>query len=144
MNKDGGTNDMVIDLYKLHAVAKELGWEETDEIVIKIAGTRTACIHQQEGANPRWSPPFGTVSHNKDAQIVIENLSRRDSTPSTPMDEAQLSGQFVVGDDGQLYKARELEELPESTEVVDTAAPYWYNVINWIREAVSKRTTDPQ
>ena len=85
-----------INLYKLNALAKELGWEEGDEIVLKIAGTRTSGIHQTEDANPKWAPPYGDVRHNRDAQIVIENLSRRDLSKSTPMGEDELLTKFRV------------------------------------------------
>jgi len=104
---EGGVMDTV------QSTALELGWEEGDEIIIKIAGTRTSGIHQTEGANARWSPPFGDVRHNTDAQIVIENLSRRDLTKSEPIQQDELLAKFHYGDDGQLYKTRELEELPE-------------------------------
>ena len=125
-------------LDQVQATATELGWQEGDEIVVKIAGSRYSGIHQTEGANAKWSPPFGDVRHNKDAQIVIENLSRRDFTKSTPQDEATILKEFRLGDGGQLYKARELEELPEPTGVVDTRPSTWYNVITWIRKALSR------
>ena len=71
-------------LDQVNLIADELGWVEGDDIIVKIAGSRTSGIHQTEGANPKWSPPFGDVRHNTDAQIVIENLSRRDMTRSSP------------------------------------------------------------
>ncbi len=74
----------MIDIEQLTAIVQDLGWEEGDEIILKIGGSRTSGIHQTEGANPTWSPPFGDVRHNTDAQIVIENLSRRDMTRSSP------------------------------------------------------------
>ena len=102
------------------ALFDELGWEEGDDIEIKIAGSRTSGIHQTEDANPKWAPPYGDVRHNRDAQIVIENLSRRDVSKSQPLQQDALLSQFYVGDGGQLYKKRELEELPESSRVVDS------------------------
>lgn len=127
-----------INLYKLNALAKELGWEDGDEIVLKIAGTRTSGIHQTEDANPKWAPPYGDVRHNRDAQIVIENLSRRDLSKSTPMGEDELLTKFRVDSGGQLYKARELEELPEPTPMADAGGHPWLAIVNWIRETVSK------
>ena len=118
MNKDGGTKSMTMnDLVK--ALFDELGWEEGDDIEFKIAGCRTSGIHQTDDANPKWAPPFGDVRYNRDAQIVIENLSRRDLTKSQPIQQDTLLEQFCYGDDGQLYKKRELAELPEPTRVVD-------------------------
>ena len=34
---------------------QSIRWEEGDEIVVKIAGTRTSGIHQTEDANPKWA-----------------------------------------------------------------------------------------
>ena len=122
MNKDGGTKNMTIDdLVK--ALFDELGWKEGDDIAIKIAGSRTSGIHQTDDANPKWAPPFGDVRHNRDAQIVIENLSRRDQSKSEPLQQDVLHREFHEGDGGQLYKTRELGELQGSTGV-DAAGDY--------------------
>jgi len=119
MNNDGGINDMTTDEL-VRALFDELGWEEGDDIEIKIAGARTSGIHQADDANPKWSPPFNDVRYNRDAQIVIENLSRRDNTKSQPIQQDELLKKFHYGDDGQLYKTRELGELQEPTRVDDT------------------------
>jgi hypothetical protein len=75
-------------LDQVSKVAQELGWGDEDEIKVKIAGSRVSGVHQTEGANPKWSPPFGDIRHNADAQIVIENVSRRDDTKSKPAEQA--------------------------------------------------------
>ena len=128
----GGVLDQISDL------AKELGWEHGDELIVKIAGSRVSGIHQTEEANPKWAPPYGDVRHNSDAQIVIENLSRRDLSKSKPLQQDQLHREFYEGDGGQLYKASELETLQEREPVVDSRNLPWYNVIDWIRKALSK------
>lgn len=130
--EDGSTLDQV------NKVAKELGWEEGDEIIVKIAGSRISGIHQTETANAKWAPPFGTVSHNRDAQIVIENVSRRDLSKSTPMDEDELLTKFRVDSRGQLYKANQLEELPEPSPMDDSGSHPWIQLIDWARKALSK------
>ena len=84
---------------------------EGEDIEIKIMGSRTSGIHQTDDANPKWAPPYGDVRYNRDAQIVIENLSRRDLTKSQPIQQDTLLEKFRIGDDGQLYSKRELEEL---------------------------------
>ena len=104
----------------VRALFDELGWEEGDDIEIKIAGARTSGIHQADDANPKWSPPFNDVRYNRDAQIVIENLSRRDLTKSQPLQQDVLHREFYEGDSGQLYKTCELGELSQPTPVVDT------------------------
>ena len=130
---DGGTLDEV------NKVANELGWEEGDEIVVKIAGTRVSGIHQTEGANPKWAPPYGTVTHNRDAQIVIENLSRRDLSKSAPMGEDELLTKFRVDSSGQLYKANQLDPLPEPSPMADAGGHPWLAIVDWIRNTLSKR-----
>ena len=129
---DGGTLDQV------NQIANELGWKEGDEIVVKIAGSRTSGIHQTESANPKWAPPYGDVRHNRDAQIVIENVSRRDLSKSTPMDEDELLTKFRVSSDGKLYKAHQLEELSEPSPMDDSGGHPWIQLIDWARKALSK------
>ena len=107
-------------LGKLAATIEELGWDFSDEIVVKIAGTRTSCLQNDEGANERWHPPYGTVVHNRDAQIVIENLSRRDQTKSNPLSGLELQQHFHIGSSGELHKTQQLETLPEPPAVADT------------------------
>ena len=135
---DGGTLDQV------NQVANKLGWKEGDEIVVKIAGTRTSGIHQTESANPKWAPPFGDVRHNSDAQIVIENLSRRDFSKSTPMDEDELLTKFRVDSSGQLYKANQLEILSEPTPMADAGGHPWLAIVNWLRDTLPKREGNDQ
>ena len=63
-----------------------LNWEETDDIVVEIGGTVVSGIDQPEGYNKKWSTPLGVRKYNKDAFIVIKNLSRDPWIPSQPMD----------------------------------------------------------
>ena len=150
MNNDGGIKNMTTKglteklwasggvLDQVDQLARELGWEHEDQLIVKIAGTRVSGIHQTEEANPKWAPPFGDVRHNSDAQIVVENLSRRDLSKSKPLQQDVLDREFYEGNSGQLFKTRELETLQERERVVDTRAVPWYNVIDWIRKALSK------
>lgn len=73
--------DWTNELYK--SLAK-LGWEEGDEIVVKIGGTQVSGIDVGEDYNKKWQSPKGTRKYNKDAFIVIENASRRPFEPSKP------------------------------------------------------------
>ena len=63
---------------------KTLGWNSEDDIRVKIGGVANSGIHQTEGANPKWAKPFGTVSYQNDAFIVIENATRNPVIPSQP------------------------------------------------------------
>jgi len=70
----------------IEAVAA-LGWDvRHDNIVIEIGGTVVSGIHQGEDYNKKWATPFGVRKYNKDAFIVIKNLSRTPFEPSLPMD----------------------------------------------------------
>ncbi len=64
-----------------------LGWNVRDDnIVIEIGGTQVSGIQQPEGYNKKWSSQKGDRKYNKDAFIVLKNLSRNDDTKSQPMD----------------------------------------------------------
>lgn len=64
-----------------------LGWNvREDNIVIEIGGTVVSGIHQGEDYNKKWATPYGVRKYNKDAFIVLKNLSRNDDTKSQPMD----------------------------------------------------------
>jgi hypothetical protein len=64
-----------------------LNWSYDDEVVVEVGGTAVSGIHQAEGANERWSTPFGIRKYNKDAFIVIKNIDRNPVVPSQPSDE---------------------------------------------------------
>ena len=68
-----------------------LGWNVRDDnIVIEIGGTVVSGIHQGEDYNKKWATPYGTRKYNKDAFIVLKNLSRNDDTKSQPMDREHV------------------------------------------------------
>jgi len=69
-------------LGQLGVALQNLGWDANDEIRVKIGGVANSGIHQTEGANPKWAKPFGTVSYQNDAFIVIENVTRNPVFPS--------------------------------------------------------------
>ena len=58
-----------------------LGWEMTDDIAVEVGGTS---IYEIDGAGTKWAPVKGTRKYNKDAFIVIKNLSRNPTVPSQP------------------------------------------------------------
>jgi hypothetical protein len=64
-----------------------LGWNVRDDnIVIEIGGTQVSGIYQGEDYNKKWASQYGNRKYNKDAFIVLKNLSRNDDTKSQPMD----------------------------------------------------------
>ena len=58
-----------------------LGWETTDDIAVEVGGTS---IYEIDGAGTKWATVKGTRKYNKDAFIVIKNLSRNPTVPSQP------------------------------------------------------------
>ena len=74
-------------LNKVTELITELGWEPTDEIVIQVGGVAATGTATVATSNPKWSKPYGSVSYQKDAFIVIKNESRNPVVPSQPNNE---------------------------------------------------------
>jgi hypothetical protein len=70
------------------AIALEtLGWDKDDDISVEIGGVAVTGTATSPNANPKWAKPFGTVSYQNDAFIVIKNKSRNPVVPSRPNPE---------------------------------------------------------
>ena len=70
---------------KIDSLVEALKWELGDNISVEIGGTQVSGIDVGEEYNRKWQSPIGTRKYNKDAFIVIKNLSRNDDTKSQPM-----------------------------------------------------------
>jgi hypothetical protein len=68
------------------SLVQKYGWEEGDNIVVEMAGTQVSGIDVGEVYNKKWQSPIGTRKYNKEAFIVIKNLSRDSFESSKPMD----------------------------------------------------------
>lgn len=79
-------------------IIKEMGWEEEDDVVVEIGGTAVTGTETHPDANPKWAKPFGTVTHQKDAFIVIKNKTRNQVVSSQPNPELKLHHQTILGD----------------------------------------------
>lgn len=66
---------------------QELGWDANDEISVEIGGVAVTGTATHPDANPKWAKPYGTVSYQNDAFIVIKNKSRNPVVPSHPNPE---------------------------------------------------------
>ena len=66
---------------------QELGWDANDELSVEIGGVAVTGTATSPNANPKWAKPFGTVSYQNDAFIVIKNKSRNPVIPSQPNPE---------------------------------------------------------
>ena len=71
---------------QVSSLVQKYGREEGDNIVVEMAGTQVSGIDVGEVYNKKWQSPIGTRKYNKEAFIVIKNLSRDPWTPSKPMD----------------------------------------------------------
>ena len=70
------------------AIALEtLGWDKDDDISVEIGGVAVTGTATSPSANPKWAKPFGTVTYQNDAFIVIKNKSRNPVVPSQPNPE---------------------------------------------------------
>ena len=68
-------------LGQLAIALEKMGWDQSDNIAVEIAGTS---VYEIEGAGTKWAPVKGTRKYNKDAFIVIKNLDRNPTVPSQP------------------------------------------------------------
>ena len=76
------------DMLGQFAIALEtLGWDKDDDISVEIGGVAVTGTATSPNANPKWAKPFGTVTYQKDAFIVIKNKSRNPVVPSQPNPE---------------------------------------------------------
>jgi len=74
-------------LGQLGIALQELGWGFDDDISVEIGGVAVTGTATSPNANPKWAKPFGTVSYQNDAFIVIKNKSRNPVVPSQPNPE---------------------------------------------------------
>jgi len=74
-------------LGQLAIALQNLGWEHGDEIAVEIGGVSVTGTATNPNSNPKWSKPFGTVTYQNDAFIVIKNKSRNPVVPSQPNPE---------------------------------------------------------
>ena len=70
------------------AIALEkLNWDRNDELSVEIGGVAVTGTATSPNANPKWAKPFGTVTYQNDAFIIIKNKSRNPVVPSQPNPE---------------------------------------------------------
>ena len=72
---------------RINELIAELGWEPTDEIVVQVGGCAITGTATHPDANPKWAKPYGSISYQKDAFIVIKNVNRNPVIPSQPNNE---------------------------------------------------------
>lgn len=63
---------------------QKLGWDTDDELSVDIGGVAVTGTATNPEANPKWAKPYGTVTYQNDAFIVIKNKNRNPVVPSVP------------------------------------------------------------
>jgi hypothetical protein len=74
-------------LGQLSIALQELNWEANDDIRVEVGGVAVTGTATHPDANPKWAKPFGTVTYQNDAFIVIKNRSRNPVVSSQPNNE---------------------------------------------------------
>lgn len=69
-------------LGQLSIALQKLEWTADDEIAVEVGGVAVTGTATSPTANPKWAKPYGTVSYQNDAFIVIKNKSRSPVVPS--------------------------------------------------------------
>jgi hypothetical protein len=67
------TGDM---LGQLAIALEKLGWDADDELEVNIGGVAVTGTATHPDANPKWAKPYGSVTYQNDAFIVIKNVNR--------------------------------------------------------------------
>jgi hypothetical protein len=62
-------------------------WNNDDHLSVEIGGVAVTGTATHPDANPKWAKPFGTVSYQNDAFIVIKNKTRSPMVFSQPNPE---------------------------------------------------------
>jgi hypothetical protein len=68
-----GTPDM---LGQLAIALEKLGWDRNDKLEVNIGGVAVTGTATHPDANPKWAKPYGSVTYQNDAFIVIKNVNR--------------------------------------------------------------------
>jgi len=71
----------------IETALEKLGWSNDDEISVEIAGVAVAGTATHPDANAKWAKPYGSVTYQNDAFIVIKNKTRNPVVSSQPNPE---------------------------------------------------------
>jgi hypothetical protein len=66
---------------------QKLNWDSNDELSVEIGGVAVTGTATNPNANPKWAKPFGTVTYQNDAFIIIKNKLRNPVVSSQPNPE---------------------------------------------------------
>jgi hypothetical protein len=63
-------------------VMRTLGWTGDDSFEVNVGGCAATGTATHPDANPKWAKPYGTVTYQSDAFIVIKNSNKNPVVPS--------------------------------------------------------------
>ena len=81
-------------LGQLSIALQNLGWDATDELKVDIGGVAATGTATHPDANPKWAKPYGTVTYQNDAFIVIKNVTRSPMGFSQPNPELKQHNSY--------------------------------------------------
>ena len=63
-------------LNQITTTIETLGWNIDDDIRVEVGGVAATGTATHPDANPKWAKPFGSVTYQNDAFVVIKNRTR--------------------------------------------------------------------
>ena len=79
-------------------IMRTLGWTGEDTFEVNVGGCAATGTATHPDANLKWAKPFGTVTYQKDAFIVIKNANKNPVVSSQAPQLPQGEGKPVVVD----------------------------------------------
>jgi hypothetical protein len=79
-------------------VMRTLGWTGEDTFEVNVGGCAATGTATHPDANPKWAKPFGTVTYQPDAFIVIKNANKNPVVSSQALQLPEGQGKPVVVD----------------------------------------------
>ena len=77
-------------------VMRSLGWNGEDTFEVNVGGCAATVTATHPDANPKWAKPYGTVTYQSDAFIVIKNSNRNPVVSSKAPQLPEGQGNRVV------------------------------------------------
>ena len=63
-------------LGQLGVALQQLNWDRDDQLSVEIGGVAVTGTATHPDANAKWAKPFGTVTYQNDAFIIVKNKTR--------------------------------------------------------------------
>ncbi len=79
-------------------VMRSLGWTGDDTFEVNVGGCSATGTATHPDANPKWAKPYGTVTYQSDAFIVIKNANKNPVVSSQALQLPEGKGKPVVVD----------------------------------------------